>query len=691
MENRLHVTLNKHITTVLDESERRYWQLFENSPDPIIVHLNNKVLFANQAAANLLGFAIATDITGKCVNDFFHKDYLRTVMDRIKEVCEERKTTPAMHIKIVRTDGKDRDIEVFSLPFNHNGETAVQSIMRDITVQKKIEDELRVSEERFRSAFDNSAIGKAIVELDGSYIRVNEAFCKFIGYSEEELLGLRMSHITCPEDIPENVNGLRCLMAGVAKSFRMEQRYIHKSGVIIWGSLNLSLVRDPDGDPGYLIGEIQDITQRKLTQEALDREMNINNTLSRFSQKLLSTNNIEEISWLVLEDARVLTQSEYGYVGYIDPETGNLICPTLTRDIWAKCNVRGKSIIFKQFKGLYGWSLKSGESTFTNKPSIDSRAEGIPEGHVPIKRFISVPASINNVTVGQIALANSERPYTKGDIQLIERFARLYAMAIQRYFAEQELRDINRKLKSANRELEKISQYKTEFFAAMSHELKTPLAVVLAIANELLAKEAGPLNRKQVKYIKGICESGQQLVTLINNILDLSKIDSGKMVLNLTEVRIGTIARSVIRKLSPLAKNKGIKLKTSITDSYRVVADAEKVRQVISNLLDNAIKFSSEGQVELSVYNSEDEGTLVEVRDSGPGISAEEHAKIFQAFYQVNRGLNKEFRGTGLGLALVKKIIDLHTGSISIDSYPGIGTAFKVFWPVYPKLSVDLE
>lgn len=691
MKNRLNVKLGKHKDIVLQESERRYHQLFENSPDPIVVHLDNKVLFVNKAAANLLGFVTPAEITGKCINDFIHKDYLCIVMDRIKLVCEEKKITPSMHIKIIGIDEKERVVELFSLPFNHNGKNAVQSIMRDITVQKKIEVELRVSEEKFRSAFDNSAIGKAIAELDGRYTRVNEAFCKFTGYSEEELLGLSMSQITYPEDIPENVNGLRCLMAGVAKSFRMEQRYIHKLGSIIWGSLNLTLVRDSNDEPRYLIGEIQDITQRKLTQEALDREMNVNNALARLSQMLLSTNNIEEISWLVLEDTRLLTQSEFGYVGYINPENGNLICTTMTRDIWTKCRVPGKSIIFKHFKGLYGWPLKSGESIFTNNPSLDSRSEGTPKGHVPIRRFISVPASINGVTVGQIALANSDKPYTKGDIQLIERFARLYAMALQRYFAEYELRDINCKLKLANRELEKISQYKTEFFATMSHELKTPLAVILAIANELLAKEAGPLNRKQVKYIKSICESGQQLLTLINNILDLSKIDSGKMVLNLTEIRIGIIARSVVKKLSPLAKTKGIKVKASITDSYKVVADAEKVRQVISNLLDNAIKFSSEGQIELAVYNSAQEGILVEVRDSGPGVSQEEQTKIFQAFYQVNRGLNKEFRGTGLGLALVKKIIDLHKGSISIASCPGSGTVFKVFWPIYPKFSSDLE
>lgn len=690
MKKRPNVKLRKRAEIELKESEAKYRQLFQNSPDPIIVHLDNKVLFSNQAAADFLGFSTSAEIHGKCLNGFIHREYLYVTNYRIKSVQEERKTTPAMHIKMIRIDGKERDVEVFSLPFDYNGKTAVKSIMRDITVQKKFESELRASEERFRSAFDNSAIAKAITELDGKYIQVNEAFCKFTGYSGGELLGLTMSHITYPEDIPENVNGLRCLIAGVANSFRMEQRYIHKSGSILWGSLNLSLVRGTNGEPRYLIGEIQDITHRKLTQEALDRETNINNALTRFSEKLLYTNNIEEISLLALKDISMFTQSEFGFAGYIDPGKDCLICTTITGEL-GKCGLQDKCKIFKHSKGLYRWPLKSGESILSNNRLTELESEGVPEGHVSIKRFISVPASISGKVVGQIALANSERLYTKGDIQLTERYARLYAMAIQRYFAEQELRDINSKLKSANRELEKISQYKTEFFATMSHELKTPLAVVLAIANELLAKEAGPLNRKQIRYIKSICESGQQLLTLINNILDLSKIDSGKMVLNLTELRIGTIARSVVRKLTPLAKSKGIRVKASISDSYRVVANAEKVRQVISNLLDNAIKFSSEGQLELTVLNSGDDGVLVEVSDSGPGISPEEHARIFDAFYQVNRGLNKEFRGTGLGLALVKKIIDLHTGSISIESTPGIGTVFRVLWPRYPKLSSDLE
>lgn len=680
----------KKVEVALQESEERYWQLFENLPDPIIVHLDRKILFANQAASDLLGFTTSREIIGKLIENFIHEKFVNISRARINSVSKEKKKTPLLHIKIIRANGQIREAEFLSMPFMYRGQTAVQTILRDITLQKRVEQELQVNEELFRGAFDNSAIGKAISELDGRYTKANEAFCKFVGYSEEELLKLSMHDITISEDIAEGFNSLNFLLSGISKSIRMEKKYIHKSGDIVWGSVNLSFVRDASGCPKYLIGEIQDITQRKLTQEALEREMMINEAIASLSHKLLSLNRIEEISSLILDYTKTMTKSQVGYVGHIDSETGFLMCTTMTEEVWDICKVKGKTTSFKDFQGLSGWVLISGKCLIANSPSEDSRSQGTPEGHVPIKRFISAPAVLNGETVGQIALANSSRFYSESDLVVVDRFARLYALAIQRNRAEQKLMDTNQKLQTANQELEKISQYKSEFFATMSHELRTPLAVILAITNELLAKEAGPLNRKQVKYIKSLFDNGEQLLTLINNILDLSKAESGKMVLNLTESRIGTIARSVIKKLAPLAKARGIRLKTVVTDSRKVIADTEKVRQVISNLLDNAIKFSSEGQVELTVYNT-DEGTNVEVRDSGPGIPEEEQAMIFEAFYQVNRGSKKEYRGTGLGLALVKKIVDLHMGEISVNSWPGIGTEFTVFWPAYPEFSYDLE
>ncbi|MDH5203747.1 MAG: sensor domain-containing diguanylate cyclase, partial [Nitrospirota bacterium] len=146
---------------------------------------------------------------------------------------------------------------------------------------------------------------------------------------------------------------------------------------------------------------------------------------------------VEDISSLILDYAKLLTDSEFGFVGYIDPQTGYLVYPTLTKDIWDKCQVKNKDIIFKKFKGLFGWVINNKKSLIANNPSNDPRSSGTPQGHLPIRRFLSAPALIGKTLVGQVAIANSSRNYTNKDLLLIERLSALYAIAVQRERAEE--------------------------------------------------------------------------------------------------------------------------------------------------------------------------------------------------------------------------------------------------------------
>lgn len=279
--------------------------------------------------------------------------------------------------------------------------------------------------------------------------------------------------------------------------------------------------------------------------------------------------------------------------------------------------------------------------------------------------------------------------------QLTGRFSEMAARLQEMYEElEKKVDERTAELAAANRELEQISQYKSEFLANMSHELRTPLTAILAFSQELMKKSVGQLTGQQEEYLRDIRDSGEQLLGLINNLLDLSKIESNKMHLRLYEMQIGPIAGEVAKLLSPLAEQKKVHLKIKIHDQAAVIADADKVRQVVQNLLSNAIKFTpADGTVELRVFNSNEpeEGTMLVVRDTGHGITDDEQERIFDAFYQSDRGLNKEFPGTGLGLALVKKIVDLHMGQIYLESKMGEGSVFTVFWPAYPSIDHSLE
>jgi|GEM_PF-1973366 diguanylate cyclase (GGDEF)-like protein/PAS domain S-box-containing protein len=179
--------------------------------------------------------------------------------------------------------------------------------------------------------------------------------------------------------------------------------------------------------------------ERVIMEEVLSWEINVNKALTEVSGRILTSATIEDISNLVLEHAKYLTGSAFGYVGYINPDTGFLIAPTLTRDIWDICAIEDKSVVFEKFHGLWGWVLRNRQSLLSNTPQKDPRAEGVPKGHMPITRFLSVPALVNGKLVGQIALANAEADYTEGDLDFVERLAALYGLAVQRRQTEEAL------------------------------------------------------------------------------------------------------------------------------------------------------------------------------------------------------------------------------------------------------------
>jgi PAS domain S-box-containing protein len=189
-----------------------------------------------------------------------------------------------------------------------------------------------------------------------------------------------------------------------------------------------------------------EIQERKGAEEALAWEASINAAIAELSSALILPKPIEDISWMVLEHAKHHTRSGFGYVGFIDPDTGYLVSVTMTRDIWDTCHVPDKEIIFKKFSGLWGWVLENRKPLLTNSPAQEPMSSGTPPGHIPISRFISVPAMLGDSLVGQIALANSERDYTEDDLTLIQRLATLYAIAIQRNQAEEELQQAHAEL-----------------------------------------------------------------------------------------------------------------------------------------------------------------------------------------------------------------------------------------------------
>jgi signal transduction histidine kinase len=256
--------------------------------------------------------------------------------------------------------------------------------------------------------------------------------------------------------------------------------------------------------------------------------------------------------------------------------------------------------------------------------------------------------------------------------------------------------DLDRKvdeLAHANMALYESNRLKSDFLATMSHELRTPLHSILGFSDVLLAS-AGVLSEKQARWVANIKGSGQALLNLINDILDLAKIEAGKMEVRPEELSVPELAESQVTMLRPQAEKKNIELRTQYDSSLPLISqDSAKLQQVLSNLLSNAIKFTPEGGSVLLKAHAEGNDILFTISDTGVGIAPEDQESIFEKFRQAGNPLTREHEGTGLGLSIVRELCKLLGGDISLKSELGRGSTFTVRLPrkVNPDSQLDFQ
>jgi signal transduction histidine kinase/DNA-binding response OmpR family regulator len=247
--------------------------------------------------------------------------------------------------------------------------------------------------------------------------------------------------------------------------------------------------------------------------------------------------------------------------------------------------------------------------------------------------------------------------------------------------AKKEVEEFSYSVVRAKEEVERASKFKDQFLSTMSHELRTPLNAVLGFSDLLADERYGPLNDRQQRYVRHIHTGGEHLLKLISDILDLSKIEAGRMELTREDVAVASAYAEVLSALQPLADKKSQALHQQVDSNLCVRADATRFKQILMNLIGNAIKFTPEGgRIELAARRV-GEQVSVEVRDNGPGIPPEEQQRIFEAFYrQAQTGNATE--GTGLGLAITARLVELHGSKLEIESKPGEGTCFHFSLPL---------
>jgi len=408
----------------------------------------------------------------------------------------------------IRKDGTLMPVEISARKVEIEGVKYFQSICRDITERKSAEETLRESEERFRKIFEESPISIAMTGKDLAIIRANSAFCKMLGYREEELKSVTIKSFTHPEYIAGDDISLLRLVAEEIPVYHTENRYIRKDKSVIWGSATISIIRNNNDEVQYFLAMIEDITLRKIAESELI---------------------------------------------------------------------------------------------------------------------------------------------------------------------------------AAKEKAEESDRLKTAFLHNVSHEIRTPMNAIIGFS--ALLNEPDTTEAERHQFIDIIFQSGSQLLSIINDIVDIANIESGQVKLNIKEMNLNSLLRNLDEQFSYKEKSDliSINLYTGLPDDKAfIVTDGTKLIQILSNLINNATKFTKEGRIDFG-YILKNGNLEFFVKDTGIGIPPEHHEKIFERFFQVDNLISRKYSGTGLGLSICKAYVELLGGKIWVSSNPGKGTDFRFTIPYnYP-------
>jgi len=326
----------------------------------------------------------------------------------------------------------------------------------------------------------------------------------------------------------------------------------------------------------------------------------------------------------------------------------------------------------------------------TNHANLEAAVDAVSEGAYAYilkpEAMDELKTLINNALREQ-ELLNRNRKLVEGLQQSNKLFAeaneKLQNEINERKRMEQEIQNMNEQLEAQNEELEKASRAKSDFLARMSHELRTPLNVVMGFAELMLDQVPGKINDEQRQCLDDILTSGRHLLWLINEVLDLTKVEAGKVELRLKDIALSEVVGSVTSAMTAVLSQRKQSLDVKLDDGLPLVqADEARLKQVFFNLLSNASKFTPD-RGKLKIEASRKDGWCqVSVSDNGIGIKEEDLKQIFEPFYQVDDSMTRERRGTGLGLTLVKEIVEMHDGRILVESEYGKGSSFIFTLPL---------
>jgi PAS domain S-box-containing protein len=554
------------------------------------------------------------------------------------------------------------------------------------------------SNNMFRQFAENNRGAIILREFSsGKVVYVSPRYSEIWGHSSEYLY--QNPEVWIQSIHPEDIDKVLQLYKLTVNSgfFSEEYRIIRPDGTIRWIWGRCFPLKNASGKIEQMAAIAEDISDRKIAEIALkESEQRL-----RASESLLSAMFERSVVGMAITDADgkfIRTNPFYQQmVGYSENElqlmrfTDNMLSEDIEDNLRLRSQVLSdESESYQMEKRLFHRNGKMIWVRTTSSKILDE------VGQPPL--FVGVIEDISDRKQAEKSLASAEIERQQAIDDLYQLNQQLETRVEQR---TQELQYTNQQLSVANSELARATRLKDEFLANMSHELRTPLNAVLGMSEGLMTGVFGDLNERQMRSLSLIETSGRHLLELINDILDVAKIGAGKLELELSSVAIEYLCKSSLNFVKQIANQKNIQLKLSINHSIKMITvDERRMRQALINLLSNAVKFTPKGgKICLEVKLQEREATeltsersyamIFSIIDTGIGISPEDISNLFQAFVQIDSSLNRQFAGTGLGLTLVKQLVEMHGGCVSVASQVGEGSSFSIVLPYTESIELD--
>jgi PAS domain S-box-containing protein len=684
--SRKDATEARRLQRSLRESEERYALISEAVAEGIYdwnIELNS--LFVSPRLMEIFGFDGA-ELTSEDWYGRVHPENLESYRTALRECFKQRSLKLECQYRIRAADGNYRWVEDHGLPIrNEMGRTIrLVGAVSDISRRRQIEQALLDSEQRYALAMQAVNEGVYDWNIATGEIYYSPSVRNALGFTPEEL-GSRMDWLDRihPDDLAAYKQAVARHLKGETDRLMCEYRYRHPDETWHWARQHGLALRDRTGRAYRMAGSTGDITaERRLLSELRQRTADLGRlagelrALGEVSQAVNSTLDLETVLSTIVTKAVQLSGTEAGTI-YVFEEVRQefRLRATYGMDeelIGALANQHigldepSIAAAIAQREPMQVADLKDQAPTAVN--DIISRA-----GY---HALLLAPLLRGQDIIGLLVVRRAAPgAFPKSTADLLQTFADQSALAIQnaRLFSE---------IEEKGKELAEASQHKSQFLANMSHELRTPLNAILGYTELIADGIYGQQSEKMLVVLKRLERNGKHLLGLINDVLDLSKIEAGQLVLELSDYSLEDIAQTVRSTLEPLAADKKLAFKVEVAAKLPPGhGDGRRLTQVLINLVGNAIKFTDVGEVVIKA-TATDGSFHLSVRDTGPGISAADQAKLFQEFQQADNAVTRKKGGTGLGLAISKRIIEMHGGKIWVESQLGQGSTFAFTLPV---------